>query len=330
MPVRHDNRYSCTLVFAERTPKPSMRRKIPSTAALAAFEAAARHGSYTGAAEELSVTQSAVCRQIAGLESFVGVKLFRRGRRGVLLTEAGAAYGRTVRARLDEIERDTLSLMASGSGRGVLELGVVPTFATEWLLPRLSDFHARHPDITLNLTTRIQPFLFEDSGLDAALHAGGAPWPGSDSLHLMRESMVAVASPELLAARLPSRTRLRAADVARLPLLQMATRPQAWRGWFEAQGLHVEGDLAGPRMDLFSMLIAAASRGQGAALVPQLLAEPALREGRLRVLVERPHYSDRSYRLIYPEAKAHHPALVALRDWLDGQARAWRAQTGLD
>ncbi|MCZ2441132.1 MAG: LysR family transcriptional regulator [Burkholderiales bacterium] len=306
-----------------------MRRKIPSTAALAAFEAAARHGSYTGAAEELAVTQSAVCRQIATLEAFVGVKLFRRSRRGVLLTDAGELYGRSVRARLEEIERDTLSLMASGGGRGVLEIGVVPTFATEWLLPRLPDFHAAHPDITLNLTTRIQPFLFEGSGLDAALHAGGAPWPGSDSLHLMRESLVAVASPVLLQGR-NLRARLQAADVARLPLLQMATRPQAWRAWFEAQGLQVEGDLAGPRMDLFSMLIAAASCGQGAALVPQLLAEPALRAGRLRVLVPRAHYSDRSYRLIYPQAKAHHPALVALRDWLDTQARAWRAQTGLD
>lgn len=307
-----------------------MRRRLPSTAALAAFEAAARHGSYTGAAEELAVTQSAVCRQIAALEAFVGVKLFRRGRRGVLLTEAGQAYGRVVRARLDELERDTLSLMSAGSGRGTLELGVVPTFATEWLLPRLPDFHQRHPDITLNLTTRIQPFLFEGSGLDAALHAGGAPWPGTDSLHLMRESLVAVASPGLLAQRLPGRQRLRADDVGRLPLLQMATRPQAWRHWFEAQGVQVEGDLAGPRMDLFSMLIAAASRGLGAALVPQLLAEPALREGRLRVLLPVAHYSDRSYRLIVPEAKAHHPALVALRDWLDGQARAWRAATGLD
>ncbi|MCC7151077.1 MAG: LysR family transcriptional regulator [Rubrivivax sp.] len=307
-----------------------MRRKIPSTAALAAFEAAARHGSFTGAALELSVTQSAVCRQIAGLESFVGVKLFRRGRRGVLLTDAGVAYGRTVRARLEDIERDTLWLMANGGGRGALEVGVVPTFATEWLLPRLADFHARHPDVTLNLTTRIQPFLFEGSGLDAALHAGGAPWPGSDSLHLMRESLVAVASPQLLSQRLPGRQRLRAEDVAGLPLLQMATRPQAWREWFEVQGLHVEGDLAGPRMDLFSMLIAAASCGQGAALVPQLLAEPALRAQRLRVLVPRAHYSDRSYRLIYPQAKAHHPALVALREWLDGQARGWRAATGLD
>jgi DNA-binding transcriptional LysR family regulator len=147
---------------------------------------------------------------------------------------------------------------------------------------------------------------------------------------MMRESLVAVASPGLLAQGLPGRQRLRADDVGRLPLLQMATRPQAWRHWFEAQGVQVEGDLAGPRMDLFSMLIAAASRGLGAALVPQLLAEPALREGRLRVLLPVAHYSDRSYRLIVPEAKAHHPALVALRDWLDGQAQVWRAATGLD
>ncbi|MBN8487423.1 MAG: LysR family transcriptional regulator, partial [Burkholderiales bacterium] len=111
-----------------------MRRKIPSTAALAAFEAAARHQSFTRAAEELSVTQSAVCRQIASLEDFVGVPLFRRGQRGVLLTEAGRRYARSVAARLDAVERDTLDLMAQAgqAAGGALELAVVPTFATQW------------------------------------------------------------------------------------------------------------------------------------------------------------------------------------------------------
>ena len=114
-----------------------MRRKIPSTNALNAFEAAARHASFTEAANELALTQSAVCRQIAGLEDFLGVKLFRRSRRGVVLTEAGATYHRKVAQRLDEVERDTLDLMAHQGRGGTLELAVVPTFGTRWLLPRL-------------------------------------------------------------------------------------------------------------------------------------------------------------------------------------------------
>jgi DNA-binding transcriptional LysR family regulator len=153
-----------------------MRRKIPSTAALAAFEAAARHQSYTKAADELAVAQSAVCRQIAGLEEFLCVRLFRRSRRGVALTEAGLAYSRAVAARLDDVERDTLELMARGGEGGTLELGVVPTFGTKWLLPRLPSFVQRHPGVHVNLTSRTRPFLFDDTGLDAAIHAGEAKW----------------------------------------------------------------------------------------------------------------------------------------------------------
>src|SRR5690606_16988155 len=110
-----------------------MRRKIPSTAALAAFESAARHQSYTKAAEELAVTQSAICRQIASLEDFLNVKLFRRSRRGVVLTDAGIGYSRKVSHRLNEVERDALDLMAKGGAGGTLELSAVPTFATRWL-----------------------------------------------------------------------------------------------------------------------------------------------------------------------------------------------------
>ncbi len=112
-----------------------MRRKIPSTSALLAFEAAARHESFTKAAEELSLTQSAICRQIGGLEAFLGIELFRRSRRGVKLTEAGLSYSRRVALQLDAVERDTLSVMGR-HGAGRLELALVPTFGTQWLLPR--------------------------------------------------------------------------------------------------------------------------------------------------------------------------------------------------
>ncbi|PXW96571.1 LysR family glycine cleavage system transcriptional activator [Sphaerotilus hippei] len=290
-----------------------MARRIPSTTALAAFEAAARHQSFSLAAQELSVTQSAVCRQIALLEDFVGVRLFRRTRRGVLLTEAGTDYSRSVRARLDEVERDTLALMARGEHGGELELGVVPTFATQWLVPRLPDFTRQHPGVTVHLSSRTRPFLFEDSGLDAALHAGTpAAWPGTDAHFLMAETLVAVVSPRLLAAGQAHDARA----LAGLPLLQASTRPQAWRQCLEALGLPTDRARSGPRMELFSMLIEAAVHGLGAALVPGLMVEAECADGRLVSLLPEPLPSDRAYYLICPKQRQPGAALVALRDWL--------------
>lgn len=293
-----------------------MRRKIPSTAALAAFEAAARHQSYTKAAYELSVTQSAICRQIATLEEFLGVALFRRGQRGVLLTDAGQRYARAVATRLDEVERDTLDLMAQaglGEAGGALELAVVPTFATQWLLPRLAGFQARHPGVTVHFTPRTRPFLFEDSPLDAAIHPGESLWPGTTGEVLMPEHLIAVASPALRDGGPPVTG---AADVARLPLLQASTRPYAWRQWFEAQGVKVAHDMAGARMELFSMLTEAAAQGLGAALVPRVLVERELATGRLVQLLPHEQDSGRAYRLIYPPHKAELPALRAFAGWL--------------
>lgn len=297
-----------------------MRRKIPSTTALALFESAARHQSFTQAAQEHAVTQSAVCRQIAGLEDFLSVKLFRRTKRGVLLTEAGTNYARNVRARLDDVERDTLALMAKGGAGGALELGVVPTFAAKWLVPRLGGFHRLHPDIAVHLSSRTRPFLFADTALDAAIFAGEAGWPGTASCFLMDERLVAVGSPALVKTR---RT-LKAADLAHLPLLQMSTRPYAWRQWFESLGLHIDNDLAGARMELFSITTEAAIHGQGLALIPRFLIEDDLKQGRLVPLIEHEFVSDRRYYFIYPEQKSDNTVLALFRSWLEEEAARYR------
>jgi len=301
-----------------------MRRKIPSTAALAAFESAARHQSYTRAAAELAVTQSAVCRQVASLEAFLGVKLFRRSRRGVLLTEAGERYGRSVRTRLDEVERDTLELMARGGAGGALELAVVPTFATRWLLPRMAGFQRAAPGIAVHFTSRTTPFLFDGTPFDAAIYAGLAGWPGTESRFLMRETLIVVGHPAL-AANGP----LAPARIASLPLLQQTTRPYVWRQWFESLGLAVAQDMTGQRMELFSMLSEAAADGLGVALVPPFLVEHDLAQGRLARLTDHEFRSDRSYYLIYPETKSENPGLAAFREWLDVEARRYRTSAGL-
>lgn len=296
-----------------------MRRTLPSTAALAAFESAARHQSFTKAAEELSVTQSAVCRQIASLEDFLGLKLFRRSQRGVTLTEAGATYSRQVTARLDEVERDTLDLMAKGGRGGTLELGVVPTFATKWLLPRLPDFAAQHPGITVNLNARTRPFLFDDTPLDAAISAGEQVWPGTEGVFLMHEPMAALASPVYLASH---KARGSEADWARSTLLQQSTRPYAWRQWFAAHGLRVDGDMTGPRFELFSMQVEAAIHGLGIALVLRMLVADELSRGLLVPASRHVHRSDRSYTLLYPERKSENTALAVFREWLVAQSKA--------
>jgi LysR family glycine cleavage system transcriptional activator len=312
-----------------------MRRKLPSTTALEAFEAAARHQSFTKAAEELAVTQSAVCRQIGGLETFLDVRLFARTRRGVMLTEAGLDYSRRIGARLDEVERDTLDLMARGGQGSALELAVVPTFGTRWLLPRLPRFLAAHPHVTVHLSSRTRPFLFADTPFDAAIHAGetgAGAWPGTARRLLMHEDLIAVASPALAAA---ARRASGETDWSRLPLLQQSTRPYAWRQFFERLGVAVAQPLAGPRMELFSMLTEAAVHGMGAALTPPFLVQDERAAGRLVAVSPRSVPSDRAYALVYPEQKAERPALQAFADWLvaegagtaDGEP-SQRAQAG--
>ena len=298
-----------------------MRRKIPSTAALVAFESAARHQSFTKAADELNLTQSAICRQIGGLESFLNVELFRRSRRGVVLTEAGIAYSRKVAAQLDAVERDTLALMGN-QGTTSIELAVVPTFGTQWLLPRLRAFQRLHPEVTVHLTNRTRPFLFADTHFDAAIYYGDAEWSGTEAHFLMPEHLLPVCSPALL-----EQGEIDAQRIATLPLLQQTTRPYAWRQWFAAQGMSVARDMTGPRLELFSMRAQAARHEMGVALIPPFLIQRELEEGSLLIAMDAAvPDNDRAYYLMVPERKAESAALKAFRDWLQGEARAYRAE----
>ncbi|MEP6906819.1 MAG: LysR substrate-binding domain-containing protein [Pseudoxanthomonas sp.] len=297
-----------------------MARKLPTFQALQCFEAAARQESYTRAARELALTQGAVSRRIASLENFLGFDLFRRTRHGVLLTEEGAVYARRIAGRLDGLERDTLDAMARQGAGGSICLASVPTFATRWLLPRLSHFSAEHPDITIHLETRTRPFLFAESGQDAALYAGTAEqiaqWPGIRATALMREDVVPVASPGLLATR----ACWTPADIATAPLLQQSTRPEAWRQWFAAMEVDSPASLAGPRYELFSMAAAAAMSGLGIALMPKMLVMPELARGELVIACDRPLQGSRHYYLVIPETAAKNATLSHFGDWLQKAA----------
>ena len=297
-----------------------MRRKIPSLQALACFDAAARHESYTRAAQELALTQSAVSRQITALEEFLGVALFRRTRHGVALTERGAEYAAQVAGRLQALEQDTLDVMSTQGRGGSIHLAAVPTFATRWLLPRLPELAALHPEITVHIETRTRPFMFADTPFDAALYAGSADqmanWAGTQAIRLLSEDMVPVCKPSLLGAQ----TTLPAQALADLPLLQQSTRPTAWRQWFDALGVAAPLALSGPRYELFSMTAAAAVHGLGLALVPRLLVQAELQRGELVVACQQLVPSDRSYYLVMPERTDERPVMKTFLDWLQRSA----------
>jgi LysR family glycine cleavage system transcriptional activator len=297
-----------------RKTRGSIMQRLPNTAQLLAFEATARHGSYLRAGEELALTHSAVHRQVAALEALLGVKLFDRRGRGIRLSTAGERYLRTVRQHLGELERGTLEIMRDDPESVSLDLGVVPTFATRWLLPRLPGFMRLHPDIQVNLHTRTRPFLFEDSGLHAAIHAGERPWPGCTGQRLMDETLIPVCAPGLLRMSPP----LQPGNLLELPLLQQSTRPRAWLQWFEHSGISDGRCLRGPRYELFSMTIEAARLGLGVGLVPALMVESELRAGELINPCPCQVPAERAYFLIRPEG----PASAALRRfeaWLQSQ-----------
>ncbi len=294
-----------------------MRRKIPATHTLLCFEAAARHESYTRAAQELALTQSAVSRQVAALEEYLGQPLFTRTRHGVALTPRGREYAAQVADRLLALERDTLNAMSSRGAQGSVHLAAVPTFATRWLIPRLPQLQAQHPDIVVHIETRTRPFMFAETGFDAALFAGTdeqvANWAGTLATLLVSEEVVPVCAPGLLGK---TGRAISPQAVAKLPLLQQSTRPFGWSQWFDAMGVAAPHALSGPRYELFSMTATAAIHGRGVALVPRLLIESELARGDLVVACDRPLCGERAYYLVTPLRNEEPPALVHFREWL--------------
>jgi LysR family glycine cleavage system transcriptional activator len=298
-----------------------MRRKIPSSTTLLCFDAAARHRSLTRAAVELSLTQSAVSRQILALEQSLGVALFKRTRHGMELTAVGADYAARVAQRLGAMEQDTLDIMGASAPGGDVHLASVPTFAAQWLIPRLGEFAKVHPFITVHIDTRTRPFLFADTALDAAVYAGTPEqlqrWAGTQSQLLLNEQVVVVCHPRLLGKR----KSIKAETLAGMPLLQQGTRPDAWSQWFAQAGVQAPRALAGPRYEQFSMTVAAAAQGLGLALVPQLLVEQELARGDLVLAHPLALSGQRGYYLVRPQGSdAASPALEQFAQWLTREA----------
>lgn len=291
---------------------------LPPIGSLVAFECAARHESFSRAAEELHLTQGAVSRQIRALEEVVGVALFERVRQRVVLSEAGLAYLVDVRRMLADLRDSTHRVMGFAGTGGVLELAVLPTFGARWLLPRLPRFLAEHPDVTVNLTARIEPFDFTDTPFDAAIHVGQPVWAGGGLEHLMDEEVVPVARPDWLdGVGDPT-----PAALAARPLLHQSTRPSAWADWFGSVGVATDAAWRGPRFDQFSMVAEAAACGLGAALMPRFLIEEELARGRLVQLFAEPLRTRSAYFIVHPASKGRSALLRAFEAWIVGEAKA--------
>jgi LysR family glycine cleavage system transcriptional activator len=288
---------------------------LPPIADLLAFEAAARHTSISRAAHELHLTQSAVSRQIRQLEEQLGMALFHRVRQRIVLTDAGRVYAADVRAALQQLQASTQKAMAFSLTEGLLNLAVLPTLGTRWLIPRLGRFMAQHPQITVNFSARTEPFEFAGTPFDAAIHFGTPTWPGAVCEFLMREEVVPVASP----AYRDTHGIHTAKDLARVVLLQQSTRPTQWAEWFEHVGEPATPAMRGPRSEHFSMIAQAAVSGVAAALLPRFLIEQELAQGSLVELVPQAVVSSDAYYLVYPEAHAQTPLVKAFRDWLVGE-----------
>lgn len=286
------------------------RRFLPSIAALQALEAVDRLGSATAAAEEMSLTQSAVSRQLKSLEEQLGVTLLNRASKRLTLTHAGAAYLADIRVALQKIAQASLNLQSNPSG-GTVNLTILPTFGMRWLVPRLPRFAEAHPDITINLTTRLSPFSFGEQPFDAAITFGSGDWPETRKMWLKTEHVLPVAQP----AFLERETLTTGHDLMRLPLLHIQHRPRSWQRWFATLGIDA-GPLPGMVYDQFPTIVQAAVHGLGIALLPDFLIQQELKDGRLKIAIDGPPQSLGDYWLVWPDEDRNNRSLAAFREWL--------------
>ena len=295
--------------------------QLPPLNALRTFEAAARHLSFTRAADELHVTQAAVSHQIKALEDWLGVPLFRRMNRRLLLTEDGQRYLVSVRAAFDELTAGTQRLLA-GERQGVLTVSVIPSFAARWLVPRLGRFRDAHPEIDLRLAATLQNVDFTRDDVDVGIRYGAGRYPGLHVTFLMQESYFPVCAPALLDGRYPLKE---PGDLCHHTLLHDEHAPgqpnPEWRHWLkEAGAVEVRWD-RGPVFGDASMMIQAAVAGQGVALGRNTLVVDDLAAGRLVRPFELSLPSNYAYWIVCPEHYADRPKIVAFREWLLREAR---------
>ena len=288
------------------------RTSIPDIAVLQAFECAARHGSFTRAATELNLTQSAVSRQIRTLELQLKVMLFERVRKRVVLSPAGKALLPQVVSLLGQTEDMVLRAMASSDGKNTLTVATLPTFGNRWLMRRLPSFLKANPGTVVNIASRSEPFDLGNKDFDVVVHYGQPVWAHATCTYLFSEVILPVGHPSLL----DTCPIAEPSDLQTAPLLHLTTRPKLWAEWFQSNDCLDATAYHGHRFDQFSMVIEAALQGLGFGLLPQYLIEDEITAGRLQVALDRPMSTANSYYIVTPEDKQGTAAARTFQAWL--------------
>jgi LysR family glycine cleavage system transcriptional activator len=285
--------------------------KLPPLSAIRAFEAAARHGSFTKAAEELGMTQAAISYQVKLLEDRVGLPLFLRQARRVELSEAGRKLAPAVADAFQRLGTAFAGLKESDAN--VLSLTVVSTFCTNWLVPRLGGFQMAHPQIAVRVDASWRTYDLREAEFDIAIRGGKGEWPGLKAHRLFPMEMVPMCSPDFLKRAGPIRN---AADLLKLPLLDW--QDVCWRDWFAHVGIADPVYEGGPAMTAQTqqMLGVAAMGGQGIALLTPAFFADELADGRLVLAHGTVHRTEQCYWLAYREDRAKSAKIRAFRDWI--------------
>jgi LysR family glycine cleavage system transcriptional activator len=291
-----------------------MAARLPSLNGLRAFEAAARHLSFTQAATELNVTQTAISHQIRRLEEELGIRLFIRKNRALALTPKARDYLPGVRAAFNDLRLATDRLLRRDDDN-VLTVSTLASLAAKWLLPRVSQFQEAHPRIDVRITTSTGLVDFRGGGVDAAIRYGRGHWPGVRADWLMADELFPVCSPKLLEGNKPLR---RPEDLAHQTLLHTsAGYDDDWRLWLTAAGLPTNiSKQPGLSFDLILMTVQAAIDGIGVAMGRTSYVQDDIAKGRLVVPFQIALPTDAGFYLVSPEAVADPPKLAAFRQWL--------------
>ena len=288
-----------------------MARRLPPLNAVRAFEAAARHLSFTKAAKELHVTQAAISHQVKALEAYLGIKLFRRLNRALVLTEEGQTYLPPVKRIFDHLY-DATRRLTENEARGKLTVSVIPSLAARWLVPRLGRFREAQPDIDVRVAPSGHLVDFAREDVDVGIRYGRGRYPGLRVDRLMTEDIMPVCNPALLEGSRPLK---RPSDLRHHTLLHDEGHGE-WRTWLRAAGVD---DVDATRGTVFTdsgMLIQAAAAGQGVALARGALAADDLASGRLVRPFDFNLPAEFAYYIVCPEATADQPKVVAFREWL--------------
>ena len=286
-------------------------QRLPPLNALRAFEATARHLSVKNASNELCVTPGAVSQLVKSLELSLGVTLFKRLNRGLVLTEAGQSYLPAVRNAFRQIAEAT-GRVAAVADTGLLTVSATPFFASAWLVPRLKSFHDAHPDIDLQLRTSNVVVDFARDAVDLAIRHGLGRYPGLHSERVLTVEVVPVASEALVAQRGMPRA---PTDLLGWPHVHDAER-KGWQRWFQAQGIDDLASPRGPSFDDSSLLLKAVTTGQGAGLLPAAIVADDVAQGRLVKLAQDSWLEDFAYYLVYPTSNHDRPKIAAFRQWI--------------